>query len=157
MFVTLLKGVPVATDLFNRCFGVKLLHEYAKLPTKGSGLSAGYDLYCAGPHYIKAQSSLIIPLGISAELPEGYYGRIADRSGLAAKHGFTVLAGVIDNDYRGEWKVILLNTGEFGVPIHCGTRVAQVILTPYGDFNVEEIQQVSDTNRGAGGFGSTGI
>lgn len=147
----------MVTDLWGQRFGVKLLHKDAKLPTKGSVLAAGFDLYALEDIFIYPNQRAFIPLGFSAEMPDGYYGRIADRSGLAAKQGLTVLAGVIDNDYRGEWKVILQNVSEVRAVINKGTRVAQVILTPYGDFDVEEIKHVSDTNRGEGGFGSTGV
>jgi dUTP pyrophosphatase len=98
-----------------------------------------------------------INIGIKTQIPRGYYGRIADRSGLAFNHGLTVLAGVIDSDYRGEWKVILLNTGEDSVSINQGDRVAQVVLTKIAEFPVVEIETAEGTIRGEGGFGSTGV
>lgn len=144
------------SNLFGQRFGVKLLSDDAKLPTKGSILSAGYDLYSGEHANIWKGERLCIALGFSSELPDGYYGRIADRSGLAFNFGLTVLAGVIDNDYRGEWKVILHNTGDSDIYLNAGTKIAQVVLTPYGDFDVEELTEVNETARGEGGFGSTG-
>lgn len=146
----------MATDIFGNGFKVKLLHNDAKLPHLGSTHSAGFDLFSIDDVTIKAGCRAVIPLGISSEIPEGFYGRIADRSGLAAKKGLTVLAGVIDSDYRGEWKVLLLNTGQIDQHLPIGTRVAQVIITPHALFDVFEVDEIGSTCRGAGGFGSTG-
>ncbi|OGN96956.1 MAG: hypothetical protein A2Z77_00470 [Chloroflexi bacterium RBG_13_51_36] len=132
---------------------VKLLHPNAKLPTRSFD-SAGYDLYCLHSHHIKSWAT--IPLGIATEIPHGYFGKILDRSGLAANFGLTVLGGVIDNDYRGEWKVILLNPGP-PITVEKGSRVAQVVFMPYGDFSINQVSELSDTYRGSSGFGSTGV
>ena len=149
---------------------VKLLHPKAKLPTKGKlepGLTfdtsagafsctAGYDLYATRELYMYPKARYAIPIGIATEIPHGYFGLILDRSGLASKDGITVLGGVIDNDYRGEWQVVLLNTGIYGKDIKAGDRIAQVVFLPYGDFSVSEVFELSDTERGEDGLGSTG-
>jgi len=126
------------------------------LPTKGSGEAAGYDLYAAEEVYIRSGEVGVIPLDIKAAIPKGYYGRIADRSGLACDYGLTVLGGVIDSDYRGEWKVLLHNTENNFYCIKKGNRVAQVIITPCANFPVAEVSDLEATARGEGGFGSTG-
>lgn len=133
---------------------VKLLHEDAKLPTR-SYKSAGHDLYAPEYVFVRAGGHTVVPLGIATELPSGYFGRILCRSGLAAK-GLAVLGGVIDNDYRGEWKVILYNTSEDALYLEAGSRVAQAVLIPYGFYEVEQVTKLSETVRGARHFGSTG-
>jgi len=134
---------------------VKLLHPYAKLPTKAH-FSAGYDLYCIDYWDVSPGHRVLIPLGIATEMPYGYFGKLMDRSGLAAREGLTVLGGVIDNDYRGEWKVILFNTSGSTVHLKPGDRIAQVVFMVCGHFEVHEVENLSDTERGPGGFGSTG-
>lgn len=134
---------------------VKLLHPDAKLPTKEHS-SAGYDLYSPMDAVLPMGEAVAVPLGIATEMPFGYYGKIFGRSGLAARLGISVLGGVIDNDYRGEWKVVLLNTGDLPVNVYAGDRIAQVVFMPYGHFEVNEIENLSDTERGSNGFGSTG-
>jgi len=126
------------------------------LPTKGSDDAAGYDLYAAQDVEIREGRVGVIPLGIKTAIPKGYYGRIADRSGLAYDYGLTVLGGVIDSDYRGEWKVMLLNTQHGDYFVQEGDRVAQVIITPCANFPVAEVSDLEATARGEGGFGSTG-
>ena len=145
------------TNVFGVGFKVKLLHNDARVPQSGSAHSAGFDLFSVEDVTIEPGCRAIIPLGISSEIPHGFYGRIADRSGLAAKKGLTVLAGVIDSDYRGEWKVILLNTGQIYQSLKSGTRVAQVIITPHALFDIFEVEEICETSRGEGGFGSTGV
>jgi dUTP pyrophosphatase len=134
---------------------VKLFCPTAKLPTKAY-YSAGYDLYSPVDVALPALNRSIISLGIATEMPYGYFGKIMDRSGLAAKQGLTVLGGVIDNDYRGEWKVVLLNTTQFQMTVKAGDRIAQVVFLPYGHFEVNEVECLTDTERGEDGFGSTG-
>ena len=138
-------------------FVIERIHKNAQLPSKGSPEAAGYDLYCVDDVVIHPGGRVLIPIGIKSQIPKGYYGRIADRSGLAAKHGLTVQAGVIDSDYRGEWRVLLHNTGPSPHFMPMGSRVAQAVLTKIADFDVVEIQDVDETPRGGGGFGSTGI
>lgn len=138
---------------------VAFLNENARAPTRGSVHAAGYDLYAAEEKTIPANGRGLIDLGISMSIPEGTYARIAPRSGLAVKSGLTTGAGVIDYDYRGPVKVMIFNhsTEDFNVTI--GDRVAQMILekivTP--EVSVVEVADLDSTERGAGGFGSTGI
>lgn len=128
-----------------------------QLPTRGSEHSAGYDLYAPKTLMIHRKSRRSIPLGIKISIPPGYYGRIADRSGLAKNHGLTTLAGVIDQDYRGEWEVVLYNSESHNYPIQAGERIAQVVFERYGDFSIVESSKLPPTVRGDRGFGSTGL
>jgi dUTP pyrophosphatase len=137
---------------------VKLLDSNAVIPKKGSQDAAGYDLYSVEAGVIKPQKRLLIKTGLVLEIPSGYYGRIAPRSGLAFKHGIDVMAGVIDSDYRGEIGVILYNSDflsdfVFGV----GDKIAQIIFEKYYDFDIIEFKELNETQRGSNGFGSTGI
>lgn len=133
------------------------VHKDAQWPAKGSADSAGYDLTSVEDAFIPPGKRAAINIGIKTQIPKGYYGRIADRSGLAFRNGLTVLAGVIDSDYRGEWKVILLNTGDQTVRISVGDRIAQVVITPCAHFPLHIVMELDETDRGEGGFGSTGI
>jgi dUTP pyrophosphatase len=135
---------------------VKKTNILARIPTRSNPTDAGADLYSIEDCSIEPQERRIISVGICLEIPEGYYGRIAPRSGLAAKHGVDVLAGVVDSSYRGEIKVVLYNSDK-KMPFHIegGDRIAQIIIEDH--FNPEfEESELSDTERGAGGFGSTG-
>lgn len=137
--------------------GVQLRHEHAKLPMKGSRGSAGYDLYSVVEVVILPQSREVIPVGFSMQIPYGYYGRIAPRSSLAVTHGINVGAGVVDADYRGLVSVVLFNHDRktpFKVSI--GDRVAQIIITPCASATFYEVKCLNQTERGEGGFGSTG-
>lgn len=126
----------------------------------GSIQSIGVDVKAylpSGPVTIKGGSRVAIPLGFAIEIPEGYYGRLAPRSGLAYKFGIDVLAGVIDPDFRGEVKAILLNTGFENFVVHTGDRVAQMILEDATAWTPSEKFSLRDTDRGVGGWGSTGV
>ena len=99
----------------------------------------------------------MVKTGLIIEVPDNYYGRIAPRSGLAFKNGIDVMAGVIDSGYRNEVGVILYNTDQFkGFEVKIGDRIAQLIIEAHYNFEFEETSQLSDTERGSGGFGSTG-
>ena len=137
--------------------GVKKLCYDARLPTRGSDHSVGYDLYSSEDAMVPNQAGrAIVGTGITVVLPPGVYGRVAPRSGLAAKHCINVGAGVIDPDYTGEIKVILFNHGEKDFEIKKGDRIAQLILERCETPPIEEISIVEGTERGSGGFGSTG-
>ena len=99
----------------------------------------------------------MVPTGLAFAIPEGNYGRMAPRSGLAAKHGIHVGAGVLDSDYRGEIKAVLFNLGDKDFEIKEGDRIAQVIVEKYTITELVEVEDLDDTERGAGGFGSTGV
>lgn len=136
---------------------IKKLTPSSRIPLKGSSGAAGYDLYSDSDYRVMKGERVLIKTGISIEIPEGYYGRIAPRSGLALKHGIDVLAGVIDSDYRGEIGVILLNTDEnFSFPISKGDRVAQIIFEKCMDSEFIETVTLENSSRLDGGFGSTG-
>lgn len=127
----------------------KLYKEYPE--------NAGYDIGANESKTIKAGSRECIGTGVYCTIPKGYYGRIAPRSGLAAKHGIDVLAGVIDNCYTGEIKVVLLNTGTEDFDVKKGDRIAQLIVTPYTSPELTEVSSLDETDRGDKGFGSSGV
>lgn len=135
------------------------LQPTAILPSRGSADAAGFDLYSIDHYVVFPGQRVVVSTGIGLQkLPSGTYGRIAPRSGLAVKHGLDVLAGVVDPDYRGEIKVVLLNT-DLRNPfvIKPGYRIAQLVLEKYEVADViEVVGDFSTTERGAGGFGSTG-
>jgi dUTP pyrophosphatase len=138
---------------------VKKLVQEAKLPVRGSEGAAGYDLSSTGKYDIEPGCRGIVNTGIAIELPEGTYGRIAPRSGLAVKKGIQVGAGVVDADYRGELKVVLFNHDKSETfHIEQGDRIAQLVLEKIACPEVEEISEdLETTTRGDGGFGSTGV
>ena len=139
---------------------IKRLNENAVVPTYGSEFSAGADLYaCAdAPVTVEAGKTVLVHTGIAMEIPVGYVGLVFARSGLASKKGLAPAnkVGVIDSDYRGEIMVALHNHSAEDKTIDAGERIAQIALVPYltADFNV--VDELSDTARGVGGFGSTG-
>jgi dUTP pyrophosphatase len=136
---------------------VKRLVQHAIVPTRGSAHAVGYDLYSVEDCNIPHGGRLLVGTGVAVVLPMNVYGRVAPRSGLTVKRGIHVGAGVIDPDYTGEIKVALFNLGAASFEIKKGDRIAQLILerceTPY----VREITEISETERGDGGFGSTGM
>ena len=133
---------------------VYLRSPKGKVPTKGSALAAGYDLYSAEA----AHGQGLVSTDISIIVPIGTYGRVAPRSGLAVKHGISTGAGVIDADYRGEVKVVLFNHSEKDFEIKEGDRIAQLVLEQIVNADIKEIslEELDNTERGEGGFGSTG-
>jgi dUTP pyrophosphatase len=137
--------------------GVKKLTYDAIVPTRGSDGAVGYDLYSSEDAVVPCQAGrALVGTGITVVLPQGVYGRVAPRSGLAVKHCINVGAGVIDPDYTGEIKVVLFNHGENDFEIKIGDRIAQLVLERCETPPIEEISIVEDTERGSGGFGSTG-
>lgn len=136
--------------------GVKKLTNNAILPTRGSDGAVGYDLYSTDNVTIPPTHRALVSTGIAILLPEGVYGRVAPRSGLAVKHGIQVGAGVVDPDYTGEVKVVLFNHGDREFVINEGERIAQLVLERCETPEVWEIGNLEETLRGSGGFGSTG-
>ena len=110
------------------------------------------------PVVIRPMERVLIPTGLVLEIPEGYEGQIRPRSGLALEKGLTVLnaPGTIDADYRGEVKVLLVNLGDEEVTVRRGERIAQLVIVPVAKAKLEEVEEVGTTERGEGGFGSTG-
>ncbi len=137
---------------------VKKLSEKAILPTYGTEFSAGADLYALDGEVIAAGQTKLIHTGISLEIPEGLVGLIFARSGLATKRGLAPAnkVGVIDSDYRGEIMVALYNQSESEQKIDAGERVAQISFVPYYTASFEQTDELDETARGEGGFGSTG-
>ncbi|MBQ7233728.1 MAG: dUTP diphosphatase [Bacillales bacterium] len=139
---------------------IKKLNSNATLPTRGSEFAAGYDLYaCLNESVtIRAGETVKIPTGLAIEIPEGYAGLIYARSGLATKKGLAPAnkVGVCDSDYRGEYIIFLHNHSIIDAVIEPNERIAQLIVTPFLAVTFEETDELSETKRGAGGFGSTG-
>ncbi len=139
---------------------VKKLDPSAKLPAYGSEFAAGADLYAciAEEVTVPPHGTAVIPTGLAMELPVGYAGLIYARSGLATKRGLAPAnkVGVIDCDYRGEIKVALLNHTQQPQTVAPGERIAQIVIAPYLTAKFAESETLTDTARGAGGFGSTG-
>lgn len=138
---------------------IKKLNDNAVIPTYGTEYSAGADLYAliSDDLEIKPQETVIIPTGIAMEIPNGYVGLIYARSSLGTKKGLTPAnkVGVIDSDYRGEIKVVLFNQSNKIQTITKNERIAQIIITPYIKVQFQEVDELSNTIRGEGGFGST--
>ncbi|MGP1361798.1 MAG: dUTP diphosphatase [Candidatus Fimenecus sp.] len=139
---------------------IKKLTETALVPTRATEGSAGLDL-CADIEksvVLKNGDTAVISTGIAIEIPNGYAAYIFARSGLSIKHGITLLnaVGVIDSDYRGEIKVGVINLKKDTYEIKQGERIAQLVIMPVSLMPIKEVQYLSDTERGSGGFGSTG-
>ncbi|KAI9574498.1 dUTP pyrophosphatase [Boletus coccyginus] len=135
---------------------VKRLSEKAKLPTRGSPLAAGYDLYSAVRKTIPARGKALVDTQLSIAVPIGTYGRVAPRSGLASKFMIDTGAGVIDADYRGTVFVLLFNLSDQDFEVQEGDRVAQLVIEKICNPDVLEVENLDETVRGANGFGSTG-
>ena len=139
---------------------VKKLHPNAKLPTYGSPEAAGADLYACLEEAVTIQPGEVywVPTGIALEVPKGCAGLVYARSSMGAKRGLAPAnkVGVVDSDYRGEIKVVLLNHSKQPQTLEPGERVAQFVITPVLTPAYEEAEDLSDTSRGIGGFGSTG-
>lgn len=148
------------------------LNTLAVVPTRQKTGDAGYDLYSIQDIKIKPMSRALVSTGLSIEVPQGYYARIAPRSGLAVKNGIDVLAGVVDSSYRGEVKVVLMNLSidlasmmgltpnvagsNFDFTIRAGDRIAQLIIEKYHAVDWQQVEELSSSDR-QGGFGSTGV
>ena len=139
---------------------IKKLRENAKIPTRGSEYAAGYDLYACieKPVTIMPHTSEKIGTGLSVAVPNGYFGAIFARSGLAAKEGLRPAncVGVADSDYRGEYIVAIHNDTDEIRTVSPDERIAQLVIMPFLEAEFEEKEELSETERGAGGFGSTG-
>lgn len=138
------------------------LNEGAKEPVYSSKAAIGLDLYAHinfrndGVVTLRPGQRFGVPTGVKMAIPEGYYGRVAPKSGLASKAGLDVLAGVIDPDYRGEIIVLLVNLGQAPFVIHNHEKIAQLIFERAEQAYVYQVDELDETIRGAGGFGSTG-
>lgn len=134
----------------------KRLDALATLPTRGSPFSAGLDLHCITGITIGPRERFLAKTGLAVAIPEGYYGRIAPRSGLAVKLGLDVLAGVIDSDYRGEIGCLLYNTSDETLHLPAQSKICQLIIEKIELPTAVWVDDLTGTTRGSGGFGSTG-
>ena len=139
---------------------IKKMNELAKTPTRGSEYAAGYDLYAASSSsiLIEPHETVMVGTGIAMEIPTGYFGAIFARSGLASKRGLRPAncVGVCDSDYRGEYIVAIHNDTDETKIIEPGERIAQMVLLPYIKMEFTEVEELDTTQRGVGGFGSSG-
>lgn len=137
---------------------IKKVHPEAKIPYRANPTDAGADLCSVESLVIPPQSRALVSTGITLQIPDGYYGRVAPRSGLAVKNGIDVLAGVIDSGYRGTVGVVLYNTDkEKSFEIKEGDRIAQIIFEQHWNFSFKETDDLVNSDRSINGFGSTGI
>ena len=136
-----------------------VLSEGAKLPTYATPNSAGADVYCREAFILNPGERKLILTGIKMQLPDGYECQVRPRSGLAIKHGITVLnsPGTIDADYRGDVGVILINLSNETFIVNPGERIAQMIINKFEQAKFELVEELDETERGEGGFGHTGV
>lgn len=132
------------------------IHSNAKLPTRAHTTDAGLDLYAVEPADLWPGIHAKLPTGLRMAIPAGFVGIIKPRSGLAVKHSIDVLAGVIDSAYRGEVQVALINHSEKKMEIRPGDRIAQMLIVPVNLSSALFVNDLDETDRGDGGFGSTG-
>ncbi|MBE5897392.1 MAG: dUTP diphosphatase [Lachnospiraceae bacterium] len=136
------------------------LSDSAKLPERGSDMAAGYDLFAdiTEDIIIDPHTTAMIGTGLAVAIPEGYFGGIFARSGLSSKEGLRPAncTGVVDADYRGEIKVALHNDSDFERTITPGQKIAQMVIMPFLSVEFQQVEQLDNTDRGEGGFGSTG-
>jgi len=153
-------GIDILGRYNDKLIKYTKLNEYAQEPTRGSAAAAGYDLYAAieNPIVISAHSTVKVGTGLAFELPENTFAAIFARSGLATKQGLRPAncVGVCDSDYRGEYIVALHNDTDEEKIIEQNERIAQMVLMPYIPMMFEEVESLEATERGEGGFGSTG-
>ena len=140
---------------------IRIVSKGGALPAYATEGSSGADLraYIEEPITLMPGEWRLVPTGIFVEIPQGVEAQIRARSGLAIKHGIGLVNGVgtVDSDYRGEWNIPLINWGQEPYTIHSGDRIAQVIFSRYEKADFVSVSQISETERGAGGFGHTGI
>jgi dUTP pyrophosphatase len=134
----------------------KRLDQRAVLPSRGSSLAAGLDICSIEDVTIEPNQRALVSTGLAVAIPAGYYGRVAPRSGLATKKGLDVLAGVIDADYRGEIRCLLYNAGDEVIHLPAQSKICQLIIEKIITPTAVWADEISETDRGAGGFGSTG-
>lgn len=139
-----------------RRLSFKRLDSKATLPTRGSPEAAGLDMFSIEDVVVEPKQRSLVRTGLAVAIPEGYYGRIAPRSGLATQKGLDVLAGVIDSDYRGEVRCLLYNTGDEAIHLPAQSKICQLVIEKIITPGAVWSDEISDTDRGSGGFGSTG-
>jgi len=139
-----------------RHLSFKRLDPGATLPTRGSSQAAGLDIFSIEEVVLEPRQRSLVRTGLAVAIPEGYYGRIAPRSGLATQRGLDVLAGVIDSDYRGEVRCLLYNAGDVAIHLPAQSKICQLIIEKIIRPRAVWSDEISVTDRGSGGFGSTG-
>jgi dUTP pyrophosphatase len=135
----------------------KLLVSEAQKPKKAHPDDAAFDVFSAQAGTVEPKKWLEFRTGIAMQLPHGYYGKFASRSGLMFKHDIHAFHGTIDNGYRGEMIVRLFNYGDEPFRVNIGDRIAQLVILPYAQIDGEIVDKLEDSQRGTSGFGSTGI
>lgn len=149
---------PLGMSIFEqKVIEVQKLDPRAIIPTRANKSDAGYDLYALEGLTIPEGSRSLVSTGIAMAIPRGQVGLIWPRSGLAVKSGIDVFAGVVDSGYRGEIKICLYNSSSTPFSIDAGDRVAQILFQEVGDFCLSEVKELDVTDRGHGGFGSSGV
>lgn len=140
---------------------MRIVSKSGRVPDYATDGSAGFDIsaYLDEPMTLKAGARALVPTGLYFEVPEGYEAQVRARSGLAIKHGIGLVNGIgtVDSDYRGEIRVPMINWSDEDFVINDGDRIAQVIITSYEKVNIELVEDLSETERGEGGFGHTGV
>lgn len=136
-------------------FKVKKLADSAVLPLKGNPADAGIDIFTNESYSLKPGETHVFGTGIAVEIPTGYVALFWDRSGLGSK-GIHRLAGVVDSGYRGEWKIVLTNLTKKKFAIQAGDKIVQCLIQKFEPVKIKEVKNLSDTSRGAKGFGSSG-
>ncbi len=140
---------------------MRIVSKSGRVPDYATDGSAGFDIsaYLNEPMTLKAGARALVPTGLYFEVPEGYEAQVRARSGLAIKHGIGLVNGIgtVDSDYRGEIRVPMINWSDEDFVINDGDRIAQVIITSYKKVNIELVEDLSETERGEGGFGHTGV
>jgi dUTP pyrophosphatase len=135
---------------------VQKIHPDAVLPTHAYADDAGMDLFACEECVVGPAQKALVATGLKIAIPSGYAGFIWDKSGIAAKHHMKTMAGVIDAGYRGELKVVITNLGTEPYAVKKGEKIAQIVIQPVAQPEVEEVAEIGDTERGEGGFGSSG-
>ncbi len=138
---------------------IKKINEDAKMPRYAHEGDAGMDIYSSENTEIKKGEVKLVGTGLTMEIPQGYEAQVRPKSGLAAKHGITLLntPGTIDSGYRGELKVIMVNHSQKPYVVEKGSKIAQIVFAAVEKANVEEVKELNESVRGEGGFGSTGL
>jgi dUTP pyrophosphatase len=138
---------------------IKLLHPAAQPPARSRPGDAGYDLRCVEAFTLAPGERRVVPTGVAIALPDGVAGLVVPRSGLAARHGLSVVngPGLVDPNYRGELRVVLVNLGDEPFAAQAGDRIAQLLLVPFVAPGLRVVDTLPDSERGADGFGSSGV
>ena len=135
---------------------IKKLHPEATLPKYALPHDAGMDIFSNETAIIGSGERRLISTGISMAIPTGFVGLVWDKSGIASKHGIKTMAGVIDSGYRGEVKILVHNLSDKSFQVEKGSKIAQLLIQPVHQLEITEVDELDNTERGAGGFGSTG-